>query len=208
MLLKDHTVDAFSAALASSAPAPGGGSAAALEGALGAALTAMVANLTLGRKNYAEHQELARETAEKAEALRLRLAELMDRDTESYLAVTAAYALPKETDEQKALRSEAIQRGLERSTAVPFATMELAAETLELTAGLVGRSNKNAASDLGVAALSLSAALKGAWLNVRTNVGSLKDRALAEDYLSRGQALADRALPLADRIYQETLASF
>ena len=85
--------------------------------------------------------------------------------------------------------------------------MELCAQALELTASLMGRSNKNAASDLGVAALSLSAAMRGAWLNVCINLGSLKDRALADSYRARGQALMEKSLPLADEIYQAVLAS-
>ena len=207
MLLKDHKLDDFTAVLASSSPAPGGGSAAGLEGALGAALTAMVANLTDGRKAYAEHWDHAREVAAQAQALREKLVDVMDRDTEAYLAVTAAYALPKETDEQKADRSAAIQKAMAGCTATPFETMELCAQALELTASLMGRSNKNAASDLGVAALSLSAAMRGAWLNVCINLGSLKDRALADSYRARGQALMEKALPLADEIYQAVLAS-
>ena len=207
MLLKDHKLDDFTAVLASSSPAPGGGSAAGLEGALGAALTAMVANLTDGRKAYAEHWDHAREVAAQAQALREKLVDVMDRDTEAYLAVTAAYALPKETDEQKADRSAAIQKAMAGCTATPFETMELCAQALELTEGLVGKSNKNAASDLGVAALSLSAAMRGAWLNVCINLGSLKDRALADSYRARGQALMEKSLPLADEIYQAVLAS-
>ncbi len=203
MLLQDHTVQQFTEALASNAPAPGGGSVAALEGALGASLTAMVANLTLGRKAYAEHWALAEETAAKAEALRVQLNAVMDEDTRAYLAVTAAYALPKGTDEEKAARSAAIQSAMEDCTAVPFSTMELCAKVLELTEGLVGKSNKNAASDLGVAALSLGSAIRGAWLNVLINLGSLKNAVLAEDYRRRGQALNEIYLPLADRIYRQ-----
>lgn len=205
MLLKDHTVDRFTQALGSDAPAPGGGSVAALNGAVGAALTSMVANLTLGRKNYAEHWALAEETAARAEELRTRLTDLMDRDTRAYLTVTAAFALPKGTDEEKAARSAAIQKAMEECTAVPFAVMELSAQALRLTEGLMGRSNKNAASDLGVAALSLGSAIRGAWLNVLINLGSLKNAALAEDYRLRGQALTEEYLPLADSIHRRIL---
>ena len=187
--------------LASDAPAPGGGSAAALEGALGAALTAMVCGLTVGKKKYAEFQELAESAQAKATDLKARFVDVMDRDTEAFNVVSAAFGMPKETDEEKAARSAAIQKGLEGCTKTPFEMMELAVETLELTASILGKINDSAASDLGVSALSLRAAIQGAWLNVLINIGSLKDTALAEDYRKKGEALLAQALPLADQIY-------
>ena len=187
--------------LASDAPAPGGGSAAALEGALGAALTAMVCGLTVGKKKYAEFQELAEEAQKKATDLKARFVDVMDRDTEAFNVVSAAFGMPKATDEEKAARSAAIQKGLEGCTKTPFEMMELAEETLELTASILGKSNDSAASDLGVSALSLRAAIQGAWLNVLINIGSLKNKELAEDYRAKGEALLAKALPLADQIY-------
>ena len=187
--------------LASDAPAPGGGSAAALEGALGAALTAMVCGLTVGKKKYAEFEELAQSAQTKALDLKARFVDVMDRDTEAFNVVSAAFGMPKETDEEKAARSAAIQKGLEGCTKTPFEMMELAAETLELTASILGKSNDSAASDLGVSALSLRAAIQGAWLNVLINIGSLKNKELAEDYRAKGEALLAKALPLADQIY-------
>ena len=193
--------------LASDAPAPGGGSAAALEGALGAALTAMVCGLTVGKKKYAEFQELAEEAQKKATDLKARFVDVMDRDTEAFNVVSAAFGMPKETDEEKAARSAAIQKGLEGCTKTPFEMMELAAETLELTASILGKSNDSAASDLGVSALSLRAAIQGAWLNVLINIGSLKNKELAEDYRKKGEALLAKALPLADQIYDTVVKS-
>ena len=192
--------------LASDAPAPGGGSAAALEGALGAALTAMVCGLTVGKKKYAEFQELAEEAQKKATDLKVRFVDVMDRDTEAFNVVSAAFGMPKETDEEKAARSAAIQEGLKGCTKTPFEMMELAVETLELTASILGKSNDSAASDLGVSALSLRAAIQGAWLNVLINIGSLKDTALAEDYRAKGEALLAKALPLADEIYSTVVS--
>ena len=193
--------------LASDAPAPGGGSAAALEGALGAALTAMVCGLTVGKKKYAEFEELAQSAQAKALDLKARFVDVMDRDTEAFNVVSAAFGMPKATDEEKAARSAAIQKGLEGCTKTPFEMMELAAETLELTASILGKSNDSAASDLGVSALSLRAAIQGAWLNVLINIGSLKNKELAEDYRAKGEALLAKALPLADQIYDTVVKS-
>ena len=139
---------------------------------------------------------------EKANGLKARFVDVMDRDTEAFNVVSAAFGMPKATDEEKAARSAAIQKGLEGCTKTPFEMMELAVEALELTAGLLGKSNDAAASDLGVSALSLRAAIQGAWLNVLINIGSLKNKELAEDYRAKGEALLAKALPLADEIYE------
>ena len=203
--LADLTVTEFTALLASDAPAPGGGSAAALEGAIGAALTAMVCGLTKGKKKFAEFNDLAVEAEVKALALKDRFIDVMDRNTEAFNVVSAAFGMPKATDEEKAARSAAIQKGLEGCTATPFEMMEIALETLELTDSILGKSNDSAASDLGVSALSLRAAIQGAWLNVLINIGSLKNKELAEDYRVKGEALLAKALPLADKIYAEVV---
>ena len=209
MKLADMQVTQFCDVLASDAPAPGGGSTAALEGALGAALTALVCGLTTvgkSREKYAEYQEFVLASQKKALDLKARFMDVMDRDTEAFNVVSAAFGMPKATDEEKAARSAAIQKGLEGCTRTPFEMMELAAETLELTAELLGKTNDSAASDLGVSALSMRAAIQGAWLNVLINIGSLKNKELAEDYRKKGEALLAKALPLADQIYQNVLS--
>lgn len=209
MKLADMQVTQFCDVLASDAPAPGGGSTAALEGALGAALTAMVCGLTTvgkSREKYAEYQEFVLASQKKALDLKARFMDVMDRDTEAFNVVSAAFGMPKATDEEKAARSAAIQKGLEGCTRTPFEMMELAAETLELTAELLGKTNDSAASDLGVSALSMRAAIQGAWLNVLINIGSLKNKELAEDYRKKGEVLLAKALPLADQIYQNVLS--
>lgn len=209
MKLADMQVTQFCDVLASDAPAPGGGSTAALEGALGAALTAMVCGLTTvgkSREKYAEYQEFVLASQKKALDLKARFVDVMDRDTEAFNVVSAAFGMPKATDEEKAARSAAIQKGLEGCTRTPFEMMELAAETLELTAELLGKTNDSVASDLGVSALSMRAAIQGAWLNVLINIGSLKNKELAEDYRKKGEALLAKALPLADQIYQNVLS--
>ena len=206
--LAELQVNEFCDLLSSDAPAPGGGSAAALEGAIGAALTAMVCGLTTvgkSKEKYAEYQDFVIECQKKGEDLKAKFVDVMDRDTESFNVVSAAFGMPKATDEEKAARSAAIQKGLEGCTATPFEMMELSAETLELTNSILGKSNDSAASDLGVAALSLKAAIQGAWLNVLINIGSLKNKDLAADYRAKGEALLAKSLPLADKIYETVL---
>ena len=209
MKLADMQVTQFCDVLASDAPAPGGGSTAALEGALGAALTAMVCGLTTvgkSKEKYAEYQEFVLASQKKALDLKARFVDVMDRDTEAFNVVSAAFGMPKAMDEEKAARSAAIQKGLEGCTRTPFEMMELAAETLELTAELLGKTNDSAASDLGVSALSMRAAIQGAWLNVLINIGTLKNKELAEDSRKKGEELLAKALPLADQIYQNVLS--
>jgi len=206
MKLVEQKVHEFTAELASDSPAPGGGSASAYMGAQGAALAAMVCTLTLGKAKYAEHQALAEETRAKAEALRQRFLDVIDQDTEAFLVVSAAYGMPKATAEEKAARSAAIQHGLDLCTQTPLRMMEMAVEALELVDGLLGKFNENAASDLGVAALSLRSCTQGAWLNVLINIGTLKDQELAGQYREKGIALLDKAMLLSDKAYQHILA--
>ena len=205
MKLAEMTVTHFADVLASDAPAPGGGSTAALAGALGAALTAMVCELTAGKKQFAEVREDVLAVQAKAADLQKRFLDVMDRDTDAFMVVSNAFAMPKATDEEKAARSAAIQKGLEGCTATPFEMMQFAAETIELTESMLGRFNTTAASDLGVGALSLRTAVQGAWLNVLINIGSLKNQELAEGYRAKGQELVDRVVAAADRVYAEVL---
>lgn len=204
MKLADMTVTQFADAVASDAPAPGGGSVAALEGSIGAALTAMVANLTQGRKKYAPYAEYAAEVEEKGNALRARLLDVMDRDTTAFNVVSAAFGMPKETDGQKAARSAAIQEGLKGCTKTPMEMMELCADAAALAASLLEHGfNDTSASDLGVAFLSLKAGIQGAWLNVLINIGSIKDEAFAAEYRAKGETLLARALPLCDSCFRK-----
>ena len=123
MKLAEMTVTQFADVLASEAPAPGGGSTAALAGALGAALTAMVCRLTEGRKKYEEFEAYVLEVKEKATALQAKFIDVMDRDTEAFMVISNAYGMPKATDEEKAARSAAIQAGLVKSTETPMERM-------------------------------------------------------------------------------------
>lgn len=203
MKLAELRVELFGEMLASDAPAPGGGSAAALEAAMGAGLVAMVCRLTEEKAQFARYRAELLALRERADTLRLALLDVMDRDTEAFLQVSRAYSMPKTTDEEKSARSAAIQRGLELCTKVPLEVMKLASEALELAATLPGRFNENAASDLGVAALSLQAGIRGAWINVCINLGSLRDKELAASCREQGEALMARMMPLAEHLSEQ-----
>lgn len=207
MELSEMTVRSFADLLGSDAPAPGGGSAAALAGSLGAALTAMVSSLTLGRKKYEQQADFAASVYQKADALKAAFLTAMQIDTEVFTHFSAALAMPKETEEQKQARSCAVQAALIDCTQSPLSMMELAVQSLELTASAIGKTNVLAASDLGVSALMLKAAIQSAWLNVLINIGSIKDKQQAELFRKQGEALLQKALPLADCIYAEIEAS-
>ena len=208
MKLIDHTVAGFLDALASNAPAPGGGSVSALCSANGAALTAMVARLTVGRKKYLEFHDLMEELIPKADALKEQLTAVIDEDTDAYLTVSNAYKLPKETEEEKAARAQAIDEGMQLSTRVPLKTMNLTVETLRLAEQLVGKSNVNAASDLGVAALNLKTGLIGAYYNVRINLDGLASQHVRADFAMTAGNLYKEGIRIADAIIEAAEKQF
>lgn len=162
-------------AMAEATPTPGGGTASALAGAMAAALVEMVCGLTVGREKFAAVREEVRRARERAAALRARLLALAEEDASAYSALSAAYKLPKRTDEEKAARSEAIQQALRAATETPLRTAEAAAEVAALARLMVEKGNPSAASDAGVAALLAEAAVQGAALSVCTNLRGLKD---------------------------------
>ena len=205
MKLVDLSLTEFAQVLGSDAPAPGGGSAAALSAANGISLTKMVCELTLGKKKYAEFEaEIAQVHAESAR-LQESLLAAIDKDTEAFNLVSAVFDMPKETEEDKAARREAMQQALKEATQSPYGMMEDILAALQTTQKAVGKSNTNAASDLGVAALNLKAGLQGAWLNVLINLSGVKDEAFVADYRNKGEDLLQKGCSLADDIYQEIL---
>lgn len=175
-------LDSWLEELASPAPAPGGGSAAALAGALAAALVAMVSRITSSRKAYAAVASEFAQIAEEADSLRLKLRELVDRDARAYESVLAAYRLPKETEEEKRRRLDEIDRALLQAAEVPLETARAAAAVLRLARRCAEAGHRSAAADSGVAALLAEAALRGAVYNVEVNVGSLSDPAKGEQW--------------------------
>jgi formiminotetrahydrofolate cyclodeaminase len=175
-----ETLDDWLAQLGSSASTPGGGAAAALAAAAGAALVEMVVNLTVGRPAYAEHEPHVQPIGEQATALRQRALELVAADAAAFDQVMAAYGLPRQTDEEKAARSAAIQAATAEAARPPLQIAEVAARIIELAASLPGRSNRNVLSDVGVAASLAGAALESAAINVEVNLGALKDEAVRD----------------------------
>jgi formiminotetrahydrofolate cyclodeaminase len=161
--------------LASSTPAPGGGSVAALSGALGAALTAMVCNLTIGRKKYADVEDDLKPVLASAEQLRGTFSQLIDRDTLAFNKVMEAFGLPKDSEPQKALRSVAILEATKEAALVPLEVMKHCIDALALAQQTASKGNINSISDAGVSALMLHAACEGAALNVKINLNSLDD---------------------------------
>jgi len=207
MKLTTMTLNEFCEALASKEPAPGGGSAAAMSAAMGVGLAVMVANLTIGKKKYAEFDELMQEVVFEASTLQRKLIEAIDRDTEAYNGVSAVFAVPKETDDEKAARTAAMQEALKSATLVPLEVMELCDAALRVVEKMLGKSNTNCASDLGVAALNLGAAATGAWMNVLINIGGIKDEAFVSKVQSSGEAILARTDTASEKIAKQVITS-
>lgn len=200
-MIKDQPIQQFLDELASKASTPGGGSAAAIMAAMGAALGSMVGNFTVGKKGYEDVDAEMRETLAQTEQLRDKLTDMIRADIEVFNNVMNAYGMPKDTDDQKAERSQTIQKALCDATDVPLDCAQAAAEVLKLCKPLAEQGNKNVISDAGVAVLAAEAALRSAALNVYINIGSIKD----EEFKQSRQQQLDEALAgtrdLTDEVY-------
>ena len=167
--------------VASSKPAPGGGSIAALNGALSGALVSMVCNLTIGKKKYSDVEEEMKKTLMKSEKLRRKLQKLIDEDTEAFNNVMKAFSLPKETEEEKKKRIESIQNSLKKAASIPLETAENCMKILDLASIVAEKGNKNSITDAGVSALLAYSGIKSAILNVEINLASIKDKRFIEE---------------------------
>lgn len=196
---RDLTVAQFVDQLASGEPVPGGGAAAAIAGSLGAALVAMVANLSQGRPRYADHAALHARAIPAAQALVDRMLALADEDAAAYAGYGAAMKLPRETDDEKAARAAAIREAALGATLSPLRTVEASLEIVGLAEQLAGRSNRNASSDLEVAALLSVAACRSAAANVYINLPSIGDEEQVRELFGRTEAMADAVERLASR---------
>ena len=206
MLIK-KSVEEFVESVASKAPAPGGGSVAALVGSLGSALTAMVGNLTKGKKAYNELDNKLKEELDNNfnEAIKLveRLNELVDEDTKSFNGVMAAFKMPKNTEEEKSVRTETIQEATKEALEVPLETAKKCLEVLKLQKVFANYGNQNAITDIGVGALLGYAGIEGAIFNVKINLSGIKDKDYVdiinkkcESIIQEGNSLKEEVLEI------------
>ena len=194
------SIEAFLGALASDAPTPGGGTAAALAGAMGASLAQMVAALTLSKEKYAASHEAVRPIAEAAPLARAEFVTLAREDSEAYDAVVAARRLPKETDEQKAARSHQIALANRRAAEVPMRTARAAVRLLAGLPDLAEKGNPNAVSDVGAAALLLDACVEGALLNVGINLSGIEEPTFVEEMQRETAVLQEESQRLRSQV--------
>lgn len=181
----DETLQHYLDDLASALPAPGGGSTAALSGAMGAALASMVCRLTIGKAAYAGVQQEIEELLKRTEHLRLRFQQLIQEDIEAYGRLSACYKLPRGTNEERATRTEAIQRQLVEAALVPLEVAERAAELMQCCERIIEIGNATVISDVATGAILASGAGEGAALMVRINVQALKNDELADELRER-----------------------
>lgn len=199
MLINKNITD-FVATTASNEPVPGGGSIAALAGALSAALAEMVANLTIGKKKYVEVEAEMIEIAAVLETKREKLIELIDKDASSFDDVMQAFKLPKETDEEKAVRTNAIQEGTKYAASVPLETAKVAFSIMEYSKSVVEKGNKNAVTDGAVSAMMARTAVLSALMNVKINLGSIKDEAFVANMTQEVNELETAAIKVEKEI--------
>lgn len=186
--------------LASSSPAPGGGSVAALSGALGAALTSMVCNLTREKQGYEAVQDEIKEILQRSEDLRKQLTELIDKDTEAFNEVIKALKMPKETEEQKEHRRLAMQNAFKYAAEVPLETARKCVQILDVARVVAKKGNKNSVSDAAVSALMAQTGVQAAMLNVRINLISIKDAEYAQKVTSELHELLQNAMEKSSEI--------
>ena len=192
-LLVERTVKAFAEETSRESPAPGGGTIAAYMGALGAALGTMVANLSAHKAGWDDRWKEFSDSADEGQQLMSQLLHLVDEDTEAFNRIMAAFSMPKATETERALRTEAIQQATLYAAEVPLNTMRTAVKVLPLCRLMMQQGNPNSISDAGVGALAARAAVLGAGLNVKINAASLKDRAKADALIAEAEALACQA---------------
>lgn len=200
-LYRNEPLEKYITDAASGNATPGGGSVSALVGALGTTMSEMSANFTIGREKFKDVEPQAKQILDVCAKGREDLLMLMQKDTEAYGGVLNAYGKPKSTPEEKAARREAIQQALTRAMEIPLVTVRCCLKMLEATRELVDIANPNLISDVGAAAIFAEAALRGARLNVDTNLASLKDEALVSN-IRKEVALAGEK---AETLLQETL---
>jgi glutamate formiminotransferase/formiminotetrahydrofolate cyclodeaminase len=193
-------LDQFIDQVASSSPAPGGGSVSAAAGALAAALSSMVCRLTIGKKRFKDVEDELKEVLEKAETIRKQMQEFIVKDAESFDKVMDAFKLPKYTDEEKKKRDEAVQEATKGAIVVPLQVMEKALEALGIIRVVAEKGNPNMISDAGVSSLMATTAAEGAYLNVRINLNSIQDQDFVTTTRQKADSRKQEVLALAGEI--------
>ena len=201
-MITQSSIEHFLDELASGKATPGGGSAGAGMGAMGAALLSMVCNLTIGKAKYRDVEQELRAVLTRTEQLRKQLTEMIEEDVESFSAVMAAYTMPRRTQEESVLRTQAIQAALKQATQVPLRCCRLCGEIIDLSAVVAQKGNANVVSDAGVAALAAHAALRSGALNVMINVKAMMDRQFAAKQLLELDELLSHASAATEGCYQ------
>jgi len=191
-LLSELKITEFLSKTASSEPVPGGGSVSALGAAMAAALSEMVASITIGRKGFETYEKEMLAIVQRAQSLRKKLVEDIDRDSDAYSQVLAALRLANDTEEHKNERSQAVQDGLKQSALIPLGVAKDASELLDLAEKVAARGNKNAITDAAVAAMMARTAILGALLNVKINLKSIKDISFVTDVADQVQKIESR----------------
>ena len=201
-MLVQLSVEDFNRELGSNSPAPGGGSVAALSGALGAELISMVCKLSIGKKGYEAFDGELNEGLRKTEAFSKSLLKRIDLDTDAFKDVMAAFKMPKEPEEAKKARTDAIQRGYKEAVQSPLGIARECLDVLRVAKTLLGKSNANALSDLGVASLQAHAGLEGAIMNVKINIPSIKDEKFVAETSSEISTLLEEGRAAKENIYK------
>lgn len=198
--MKDMTISQFADSVASKEPVPGGGSVAALCGTLSAALSEMVAGLTIGKKKYAEFEDEMKEIKEKSLVLRNKLIDCIEKDSIAYNKVMDAYRFPKETEEEKSIRNQAIEESSKLAASVPLEVAYTSYEILPLAEAVVARGNSNAVTDGLVAAMLARTAVLSAILNVRINLGTINDKEFVKEYKAKSDELEANTMAFEKKI--------
>ena len=189
--------------LASSKPAPGGGGAAALVGAIGVSLGAMVGSLTIGKKKYIDVEEEMKELVERSNELSRKLQSMVKADAEAFLPLSDAYRMPSTTEEEKAAKDRAIQSALTGATEVPLNILILCADAMELIVEFQKKGTRLALSDAGCGAACCKAAMESAKLNVYINLKLMKDEEKVRQYQAKMDEAFHRGMALADQVYKK-----
>jgi len=198
--LLDYNLREFTNELSVDSPAPGGGSTAALCGALSASLSSMVSNLTVGKKEYKNVQKDVKEIAVKAQSLKDEFLRAVDLDTIAFNKLMEAYRLPKKTEEQKQERDQAVEKALKEATLVPFGVLEKSIDALNLAREIALKGNKNSLSDAGVAGLTAQAAAEGGYYNIKINLPNLQDNEFKSKIKKQAASLKKKAVKLGDEL--------